>query len=106
MKVTEYQYEYWLYPEFDITIFKRQCDIFEKAIKGLEKGKLLIDVDWSQIQIYTINDKEIQVLNDNFILGGVYVRSQIDLETLGFKLSSVGPERIKLLLKYPIKIQR
>ena len=98
MKVTEYQYEYGLYPKFDIPIFKRQCDIFEKAIKGLKKEDMLIDVDWSQIQIYILDGKKITVVNEQSF-GEVYVKSQIDLEALGFKLSSIGLGKAKLLLE-------
>lgn len=84
MEVTKYNYDYFLGPEYDEHHFKKQCELLEKLIKGLEKGKLLTDVDGSQIQLYTLSGKEIQVLNEK-TYGEVRVKSQVDLEALGLK---------------------
>ena len=50
-------------------------------IAGLEKKKILIDVDGSLIQIYRIPDGEIVVYND-YEVGAVYADSDIDLSAL------------------------
>ncbi len=63
----------------DKAIFKKQCAALEKNIHDIVKGKLLEDVDGSQTQIYTLNNKEITVHNSLYI-GCVYVDSEIDLE--------------------------
>lgn len=39
-------------------LFLKQCEALEKNIKGLNKEKLLVDVDNSKIQIYYYNGKK------------------------------------------------
>ena len=45
------------------------------------KNKLLIDVDGSLIQTYKYNGKDIDVYDD-YDVGAVYVKSEIDLDNL------------------------
>lgn len=72
-------YEYNICNQADEDIFDKQCSALEKNIPGLVKQKLIIDIDNSKIQNYTLNGNDIKVFND-YYLGAVYIKSQIDLE--------------------------
>lgn len=71
-------FDYTICNQPDLDIFKRQCQALEKHISGLNKGKLLTDVDGSQIQFYSLDEKSITVHNSYYI-GAVYISSEIDL---------------------------
>ena len=62
----------------DDDVFSRQCQAMEARIPNLKKGKLLIDVDGSQTQLYSVDSHRISVHNSYYI-GAVYVKSEIDL---------------------------
>lgn len=72
-------FHYSICTEPDREIFIKQCKALEKHIPDIVKGELLADVDHSETQIYTIQDKEITVHNSYYI-GAVYVDSEIELE--------------------------
>ncbi|MBQ7131248.1 MAG: hypothetical protein IJO29_01630 [Oscillospiraceae bacterium] len=72
-------YHYSICTEPDKDIFSRQCKALEKHIPAIVKGSLLEDVDGSETQTYTVNDKKITVHNSYYI-GAVYVDSEIELE--------------------------
>ncbi|MBR2284575.1 MAG: hypothetical protein IJ874_09215 [Ruminococcus sp.] len=63
----------------DSEIFSKQCAALEKHIPNLQKNDLLLDVDGSQTQRYTLDDKGISVHNSKYI-GAVYIDSDVDLE--------------------------
>lgn len=78
----KYKYSYNIEKFADNESFLRACDKIEKqGIMGLEKRKLLIDVDGSLIQIYLIPNGEIKVMND-YEVDAVYIDSDIDLSAL------------------------
>ena len=72
------EYEYNICTVADEEISEKQCVTLEKHIPGIEKSDLLIDVDGSKTQIYTLHNKKITVHNSYYI-GAVYVNSEIEL---------------------------
>ena len=72
------KYDYTVYPDNNPKKFKEICGIIEKAYPKAEKKKLLIDVDGSTIQTYTVQGKDIDIYDD-YDVGAVYVQSEIDL---------------------------
>ncbi|MCD5415472.1 MAG: hypothetical protein LR001_10885 [Clostridiales bacterium] len=71
-------YDYTICRHADEEIFVKQCIAMEKNISGIVKDKLLIDVDESKIQIYTLKGKEI-IIHNSYYIDAVYVKSEIDL---------------------------
>lgn len=71
-------YEYNICNEADEEIFNKQCKALEKHIPNLVKSDLLIDIDGSKTQLYSLNSKEIIVHNSIYI-GAVFVESEIDI---------------------------
>ncbi|MEE1281888.1 MAG: hypothetical protein UHK60_06530 [Acutalibacteraceae bacterium] len=63
----------------DEEIFEKQCKALEKHIPNIVKGQLLMDVDYSKTQIYTVDQKRITVHNSYYI-GAVYINAEIELE--------------------------
>lgn len=72
-------FEYNICNQADENIFTKQCEALEKNIPGIIKKNLLIDVDDSKIQDYSLGEAKITVYND-YYLDGVYIKSQIELE--------------------------
>lgn len=72
-------YEYTICNSADALVFAKQCLALEEAIPNLVKADLLMDVDESQIQPYTLNGEGIIVYNDTTV-DAVYIRSKIALE--------------------------
>lgn len=72
-------FEYNICTVPDRNIFIKQCKALEKHIPDIIKGDLLKDVDKSETQIYTVNNKKIFVYN-SFYVGAVYIKSEIELE--------------------------
>lgn len=66
--------------EADKEVFSKQCRALEKYIPAIIKGSILKDIDGSETQIYTVNDKRITVHNSYYI-GAVYIDSEIELES-------------------------
>lgn len=58
---------------------KKQCCALEKNIPGIEKGKLLEDVDGSQSQIY-FKDKKKIIVNNSYYIGAVFIESDVELK--------------------------
>ena len=67
-------FEYNICTVPDRNIFIKQCKALEKHIPDIIKGDLLKDVDKSETQIYTVNNKKIFVYN-SFYVGAVYIKS-------------------------------
>lgn len=61
--------------------FKETCDKIESKFPSAFKRKLLVDVDGTTIQTYTLDEKDIDVFND-YDVGAVFVKSEIDLTEL------------------------
>ena len=60
-------------------VFYRQCKALELHIRRLKKELFLIDVDWSLIQEYSLDGKQIIVHNSRY-LDEVFIESEIELE--------------------------
>ena len=58
--------------------FKSACSAIEAKLKGIEKEKMITDVDGTQIQIYNTKDGKIKVFND-YEVDAVYVDSEVNL---------------------------
>lgn len=81
----KYEFDYNIYPDNSPQKFKEACSYIEKANPDFNKGKLLIDVDGSTIQIYNSDNKEI-VVYDDYDVGAVYALSDVPLnDTILFK---------------------
>lgn len=74
-------YSYTLAKKIDNQVFKDACNKIEKAFPSAEKGKMLVDVDGSLLQDYSIDDKKIRVQNDCEV-DAVYVDSELDLQKI------------------------
>ena len=70
--------EYTIYPDNSPEKFREFCSTIENNFSGLQKEKLLIDVDGSTIQVYTLDGKDIKVYDD-YDVGAVFAISDIDL---------------------------
>ena len=78
-------YNYCVYPEANEAAFNKVCRALENVITGISKGDLLIDVDDSKLQYYTVNGAEIVVKNSYYI-GDIYIDSDIELAPFADKL--------------------
>lgn len=58
--------------------FKKTCTAIENGVNGIQKGKLLVDVDGSMVQAYSVGGKTIEVFDD-YNIDAVYVDSEVDL---------------------------
>lgn len=75
------KYDYTIFPDNSPKEFKKTCAKLEKAFPNARKNKLLVDVDGSTIQTFTEDSKDIDVYDD-YVVGAVYVKSEIDLDFL------------------------
>ncbi len=71
-------YSYTTYFNADNKEFNKICREIENKVADIKKEKLLVDVDGTQIQIYTVGENRITVKND-YEVDAVYVDSEIDL---------------------------
>ena len=74
----QYEFEYNVFYDNSPKEFKAACLEIEEKHPEAEKQKLLVDVDGSMIQTYTLGDKEIDVYDD-YEVGAVYIKSEIEL---------------------------
>lgn len=65
----------------DNQIFIATCNKIETEMEGIKKGKRIIDVDGSILQLYEKDGKEICVNND-YEVDAVYVESDIAIDLL------------------------
>ena len=78
-KVGEFiMYDYNICSDNSTEKFKMTCRKIENYFPNAEKRKLLVDVDGSTIQTYTVDGKDIDVYDD-YDIGAVYVLSKIEL---------------------------
>lgn len=71
-------FDYTIHNDNSVDEFKKACSEIEKAFPGAAKQKLLVDVDGSTIQTYTLDGKDIDVYDD-YEVGAVYVKSEVEL---------------------------
>lgn len=74
-------FDYTLFPDNSQDKFKAACEKLRRSFPKAEKQKLLVDVDGTTIQTFTIDGKEIDVYDD-YDIGAVYIKSQINLDYL------------------------
>ena len=75
-------FDYNIYPDNSPEEFKKVCKLIESQLPQAKKNKLLVDVDGSTIQTYTIGGKGIDVYDD-YDVGAVFVKSDIELDLSG-----------------------
>lgn len=85
----DYQYDYTIYPENSPKKFQDICAKIEQDYYGFKKESLLIDVDGSTIQVYSMGKQEI-VVYDDYDIGAVFVKSDIDLSETVNGLATVA----------------
>ncbi len=78
-------FEYDVYGENDSLIFNKICNIIENEYPKTVRQKLLVDVDGSMIQTYTLNGYDIDVYDD-YDIGAIYMKSEVDLRDLFEKI--------------------
>lgn len=61
--------------------FAKACQLIESHFKGINKEKVLEDVDGTTIQIYHKDYSSIKVYND-YEVDAVYVDSEIELKNM------------------------
>lgn len=74
-------YNYNIFPDNSPAHFKEVCRKIEKYFPNAKKSSLLVDVDGTTIQNYIFDNKEIDVYDD-YDVGAVFVRSEVDLKEL------------------------
>ena len=74
-------FDYTAHPDNSPEKFKMICSEIEKRIPDAMKKDLLVDVDGSTIQTYSLSGKDIDVYDD-YDVGAVYVKSEIDLQEI------------------------
>ncbi len=81
------------------TVFIQICKRIEAGIKDIKKDALLLDVDGSAIQVYTVGNFCIKVCND-YELDAVYVDSDIELHSCFDNVRIyLSQQRGKIMLK-------
>ena len=78
-------FEYDVCGENDSLIFNKICNIIENEYPKTVRQKLLVDVDGSMIQTYTLNGYDIDVYDD-YDIGAIYMKSEVDLRDLFEKI--------------------
>lgn len=74
-------YSYNIAKKANKEIFDNTCSLIESNISGIDKERLIEDVDGTQIQIYNVNGKKIKVFND-YEVDAVYIESELDIENI------------------------
>ena len=72
-------FDYTVYQNNSVDEFKKTCNKIKEAFPNATEQKLLIDVDGSTIQTFTQDGKDIDIYDD-YEVGAVYVKSEIELE--------------------------
>lgn len=62
-------------------VFKNACGSIKSKIKDIREEYQLVDVDGTQIQIYSTADGKIKIYND-YEVDAVYVESEINLQNV------------------------
>ena len=74
-------YSYNIAKKANKEIFDNTRSLIESNISGIDKERLIEDVDGTQIQIYNVNGKKIKVFND-YEVDAVYIDSELDIENI------------------------
>lgn len=74
-------FDYTLFNENNPDKFKAACEKVSKAFPNAKKHGLLIDVDGTTIQTFTVDGKDIDIYDD-YDVGAVFVKSQVNLDYL------------------------
>ena len=74
-------YKYLLSTENEEQLFYDACLAIESLYPQAIKRPLLMDVDNSLVQTYTLEGRDIDVYN-NYVLGSVYIKSEIDIDDI------------------------
>ena len=74
-------FDYTVHSNNSPTIFKEICNKIKEAFPNAIMHKLLVDVDGTTIQTFTLNEKDIDVYDD-YEVGAVYIKSEIELNIL------------------------
>lgn len=74
-------FDYNIFPENSSLYFKDACQKIEQSFPNAVKQNPLIDVDGSIIQTYSIDHQDIDIYDD-YDVGAVYVKSEIDLSNI------------------------
>ena len=66
----------------DKKAFDKACSLIESELRGIQKERILEDVDGTLIQVYkTADGKSIKVFND-FEVDAVYVDSDVNIPSM------------------------
>lgn len=74
----DYKYDITIWPENSPEQFRKACTKLENAYSEVKKDDLLVDVDGSLIQVYSLHEKEI-VIYDDYDFGYVFALSDYDI---------------------------
>ena len=74
-------YSYNIAKKANKEIFDNTRSLIESNISGIDKERLIEDVDGTQIQIYNVNGKKIKVFND-YEVDAVYIDSELEIENI------------------------
>jgi len=74
-------HEYDVYLDNSPEVFREICSKIETVYPNAVKHNLLIDVDGSTVQIYTLYGNEI-IVYDDYDFGAVYVKSEMELKDI------------------------
>lgn len=87
-------YDYTIHNEASNSAFKNACIKIEQYCPNCKKERLLIDVDGSLLQKYSLGEDVIHVQNDYYV-DAVYVQSDIPLDELFGTSAIVFSEDVK-----------
>lgn len=74
-------FDYTLFSKNSPGIFKSACEKVSAAFPNANKQRLLVDVDGSTIQTFTVDGNDIDIYDD-YDVGAVFVKSQVNLDFL------------------------
>lgn len=75
------KYDYNFFPENSSEKFEEACELVSKCFPDAIKQTLLVDVDGSLIQMFTLGESEI-VVYDDYDVGAVYIKSDIPMQSI------------------------
>lgn len=87
---------YYLHRDYDVEKFKEICKAIELLYPDYKKDDLLVDVDYSLIQVYTNGDKKI-IIDNCAETEVIEARANIDLSN--FKYVEAISKNGKLIYK-------
>lgn len=70
------KYDYTVHPDNSPQRFKETCNFIERMFPDMVKGRTLVDVDGTTIQIYGEKPEEI-IIYDDYDIGAVYIKSDV-----------------------------